>query len=118
MAHLAGLALGLMITWALFPALGRVGGALVLVVGLMGAMSSGPWAGWTIATGAALWLSGGWLHALKTSRYSSNLAGVLFEHTPLKWTLCQHWAGARRSRAAARGAHGYVPRQMWQPGQR
>ena len=118
MALLAGLALGLLITWVLFPALGRVGGALALVVGLVGAMSSEPWAGWTIATGAALWLSGSWLHALKTSRYSSSLARVLFEHTPLKWTLWQHWARARRSRAAARGAHGYVPSQVWQPGQR
>ncbi|MEH6624601.1 MAG: hypothetical protein V7738_17760 [Dietzia maris] len=118
MVEIAGLLLMVILVWVLFPVLGRVGGALALVVGLVGAMSSEPWAGWTIATGAALWLSGSWLHAHKTSRYSSNLARVLFEHTPLKWTLWQHWARARRSREAARGAQGYVPSQVWQPGRR
>lgn len=118
MVHLAGIAMGLLITWVLFPVLGRVGGALALMVGLVGATSNEPWAGWTIATGVALWLTGSWLHALKTSRYPSTLSRVLFEHTPLKWTLWQHWARTRRSREASRGAHGYVPSQVWQTSHR
>ncbi|GLB65132.1 hypothetical protein NCCP2495_30120 [Dietzia sp. NCCP-2495] len=114
----AGAVVSLVLAWILLPVLGRIGGALLIIVGSAATLSHEPWAGWTIATGAALWLSGSWLHALKTSRYSSILARILFEHTPLKWTLWQHWARARRSREAARRPHVYVPSQVWQSGQR
>lgn len=94
MAELAGLALGLMVLWVFFPLVARFGGALLAVVGLVGATSHETWAGWMIAVGLGLWLAGSWLHAVKTSRYSSSLARFLFEHTPLKWTLWQHWRAA------------------------
>lgn len=90
MAQLAGIVLFVFLAWVLFPALGRIGGALAVVVGLIGATSNEPWAGLTIATGAGLWLAGSWLHTVKTSRYSSHLARFLFERTPLKWSLWQH----------------------------
>lgn len=101
MAEIAAIALVLLIGWALFPALGRISGAVMVVVGLVGAVSHESWAGWTIAVGAALWLAGSWLYSVKTSRYSSSLARVLFEHTALKWSLWQHWQVRRQRREAA-----------------
>lgn len=94
MAQLAGLLLGVILVWVLFPALGRILGALAFVAGLIGATSNEPWSGWTITAGASLWLAGSWLYTVKTSRYSSRLARLLFEHTPLKWSLWQHWRSA------------------------
>lgn len=91
MAALAGLALIALLGWALFPIVARIVGALLVVVGLAAATSHEMWAGWTVAAGAGFWLAGSWLHTVKTSTYSSPLARALFEATPLKWTLWQHW---------------------------
>ncbi|MDN5723287.1 MAG: hypothetical protein L0H20_09865 [Corynebacterium sp.] len=91
MAALAGFALIALLGWALFPTLARIVGALLVVVGLAAATSHETWAGWTVAAGVGLWLAGSWLHTVKTSTYSSPLARFLFDGTPLKWTLWQHW---------------------------
>lgn len=91
MAAIAGIALIALLGWALFPILARIAGALLVVVGLAAATSHETWAGWTVAVGAGLWIAGSWLHTVKTSTYSSPLARALFEATPLKWTLWQHW---------------------------
>lgn len=91
MAELAGLALIVLLGWALLPILARTVGALLVIVGLAATTSNESWAGWTVAAGAGLWIAGSWLHTVKTSTYSSPLASALFEATPLKWTLWQHW---------------------------
>lgn len=98
MAGLAGWILTLILAWVLFPILARVGGALMILVGLAAASTHESWAGWTIFLGVVLWLAGSWLFAVKTSRYSSRPARMLFEHTPLKWTLWQHWRRALDAR--------------------
>lgn len=98
MAALAGFTLVALLGWVFFPILGRIVGAGMVVVGLAAATGQTSWAGPTIAIGAGLWLAGSWLHTAKTSYYSSALARVLFEHTPLKWTLWQY----HRARAMQR----------------
>lgn len=99
MAAVAGLVLAALLGWVLFPALGRIASAVMVVVGLAAATSNESWAGWTAAAGAALWLAGSWLHTVKTSYYSSPLARILFESTPLKWTLWQHRQARRQAQA-------------------
>lgn len=83
-----------LLAWILMPALGRIGGVLLVVVGSAATLSHEPWAVPAIAIGAAAWFAGSWMHTAKTSRYSSRLARVLFERTPLRWTLWQHWRRA------------------------
>lgn len=85
-ATLAGCALVVLLGWAQFPIVVRIAGALLVVVGLAAATSHEPWAGWTVAAGAGLWLTGSGLHTVKTSTYSSPLARALFDGTALKWT--------------------------------
>jgi|SRR5699024_5094982 len=98
MAELAGIALAVIFLWTLFPTLARIVGVALVIVGLAAATSHESWSGETIAIGAGLWLAGSWLHTVKTSSYSSAAARLLFEHTPLKWTLWQH----HRARATQR----------------
>jgi hypothetical protein len=82
LVDLAIVAFGLLFAWILGGLLLRVGG-LILALGGAGAIAlTGNANGILVfATGAALWLAGHWLYALRHHEYKSPLAGYVF----LRW---------------------------------
>lgn len=86
------------------PPIARAAGGLLVIIGLFGVMAGSTWAPTVAALGAVAWLVGHWSFAVRNdARYRSRLARLVFDQTPLKWTLPQfHAQRRRRSECATR----------------
>ena len=86
LVDLAIVALGLLFVWVLGGLLLRLSG-LVLALGGAGlvALSGNANGILAFAIGAALWLAGHWLYALRHGQYKSPLAGFLFCRCAPAW---------------------------------
>lgn len=86
LVDLAIVALGLLFVWVLGGLLLRLGG-LILALGGAGlvALSGNANGILVFAIGAALWLAGHWLYALRHGQYKSPLADFLFYRCAPAW---------------------------------
>lgn len=83
----------------LVPPLARWAGGFCAVVGFFGVTQGRTWALTVVALGVLAWLVGHWTFAVRNdARYRSRLARVLFDQTPLRWTLPQHASARKRRR--------------------
>lgn len=78
-------------------------GGFCAVIGFFGVTQSRTWAPTVMALGLLAWFVGHWSFAVRHDAcFRSRLARALFDETPLKWTLPQHWQIRQQCRAAAR----------------
>lgn len=86
LVDLAIAALGLLFVWVLGGLLLRLSGLVLALAGTAVIALSGDANGiFVFAIGAALWLAGNWLYALRHGQYKSPLAGFLFCRCAPAW---------------------------------
>lgn len=76
----------------LVPPAGRVVGGLCAVIGFCGVLQSSTWAPTVMALGLVAWFVGHWSFAVRHDVvYRTNLARLVIDKTPLKWTIPRYW---------------------------
>lgn len=84
------------------PPLARKAGGICAVIGACGVMQSSTWAPTVAALGLLAWFVGHWSFAVRHDVvYRTNLARLVIDKTPLKWTIPRYWQ--LRARAISQG---------------
>lgn len=76
----------------LLPPVARVAGGFCAFIGFCGVMQSRTWAPTVMTLGLVAWFVGHWSFAVRHDVvYRSNLARLVIDRTPLKWTIPRYW---------------------------
>lgn len=86
----------------LLPPAARVVGGFCAVIGFCAVLQSSTWAPTVMALGLIAWFVGHWSFAVRHDVvYRTNLARLVIDKTPLKWTIPRYWQLLRQRREAA-----------------